>query len=285
VLLVWVLLLLSLRDTPGEEGRSSPASRIVSLAPSLTELVCALGLESLLVARSSACDYPERVTRLPVAGDFGRPNIELLHRVRPDLVLITDLEKPALLDQLKRAGMNCLVLQCEGWDDMMSAALTISERVGMGESGADWVSGLNSRRDALSERVDKHYRDQPRPKVYIEVWGDPVTTAGGGTFLNDLVEMAGGRNIAAGLGEAYPHISAEWVIKENPDVILLAYMLPAVAVRDSLLSRPGWDSIAAVRSGRICCDIEPDLLLRPGPRMIDGAEQFADWLMANGQAK
>ena len=96
--------------------------RVVSLAPSLTELVCALGLGDHLVGRSSACDYPLSVCQLPIAGGFGRPQLEMVENLKPDVVLATDVEKPGALHRLEKMGVRVLILPCEGWTDLMSAA-------------------------------------------------------------------------------------------------------------------------------------------------------------------
>jgi iron complex transport system substrate-binding protein len=253
--------------------------RVVSLAPNLTELVFELGFGSNLVGRSSACDFPPEVRSLPVVGGFGRPNGEMLESLRPDLVLATDMEKPGLLDRLNEMGVRNLLLPCESWDQLMQAGLAISEAFDQRVIGEKFIHNMNARRNDLEKRVAGFYKGKPRPLVYVEVWGDPLTTAGGDSFLNDLIQLAGGTNIAAALRPQYVHVSAEWIIGQNPDVLLLAYMLPNASSSESVVKRPGWDKMRAVQQNTICANIQPDLLLRPGPRMLEGAERFADWLM------
>ena len=252
---------------------------MVSLAPNLTELVFELGFGSNLVGRSSACDYPPEVRALPVVGGFGQPNWEMLESLKPDLVLATDLEKPGLLDRLKEMGVQTLLLPCESWDQLMQAGLAVGDAFDQRVVGEMFIRNMTTRRADLEKRVAIFHKDKPRPRVYVEVWGDPLTTAGGQSFLNDLIQLAGGTNIAAALRPQYVHVSAEWVIREDPDVILLAYMLPNASSVESVVKRPGWDKMRAVRGNAICANTPPDLLLRPGPRMLEGAEAFADWLM------
>jgi iron complex transport system substrate-binding protein len=253
--------------------------RVVSLAPNLTELVFELGFGSNLVGRSSACDFPPGVLSLPVVGGFGRPNGEMLESLRPDLVLATDLEKPGLLGRLKEMGTQTLLLPCESWDQLMQAGLAVSEAFDQRGVGEKFVHDMTARRSALERRVDVFCEEKARPRVYVEVWGDPLTTAGGESFLNDLIQLAGGTNIAVELRPEYVHVSAEWIIGRDPDVILLAYMLPNASSVESVVKRPGWDKMRAVQGNAICANIQPDLLLRPGPRMLDGAEKFAEWIM------
>ena len=253
--------------------------RVVSLAPNLTELMFYLGFGSNLVGRSSACDYPSETRQSPVVGGFGRPNWEMLASLRPDLVLATDLEKPALLDRLRERGVQTLLLPCESWDQLMRAGLAIGEALDRRAMGEKFVHDMTARRHALEKRVSDFYRDKPRPRVYVEVWGDPLTTVGGDSFIDDLVQWAGGVNIAAALHSSYIHVSAEWIIRQDPDVILLAYMFPQASSAERVVKRPGWDQMRAVRQNTICANIHPDLLLRSGPRLLDGAEELAEWLM------
>jgi iron complex transport system substrate-binding protein len=260
------------------EAQARPL-RVVSLAPNLTELVFELGFGSNLVGRSSACDYPPEAKQVPVVGGFGRPNWEMMESLRPDLVLATDLEKPGLLDRLKEMGVQTLLLPCESWDQLMQAGLAICGAFDQRVVGEKFVHSMKVRREGIEGRVARFYGDKPRPRVYVEVWGDPLTTAGGGSFMDDLIRLAGGTNIAAGLSPQYVHVSTEWIIGQDPDVILLAYMLPKASSAESVVKRPGWDKMRAVRGNAICENIPPDLLLRPGPRMLDGAEKFAEWMM------
>ena len=260
----------------------SPGPRIVSFAPNLTELVYALGLGSQMVGRSSVCDYPPEARTLPVAGDFGRPYWEKLQSLHPDLVLATDLEKPGLLKQMDQAGIKTLLLPCESWDELLLAGQKISEAVGQPERGREWVKKMKVRRAAVEQRVNAFYSQrgsEGRPRVYVEVWGDPVTTAGARTFMNDLISLAGGVNIAGKIDSKYIPVNSEWVIRENPDAIVLAYMFPVGSSSEQLKRRLGWESVRAVRDNAICDNISPDLLLRSGPRIIEGAEKLAEWLM------
>ncbi len=279
VMAAWALALF---PTSSVAETNTDLVRIVSLAPNLTELVFALGLDDHLVGRSSACDYPPQVRAVPVAGDFGRPYWEKLQSLHPDLVIATDLEKPGLLKQMDQAGIKTLLLPCESWDDLLLAGQKIGEAVGQPERGQEWANTMKSRRTALEQRVNAFYSrrgSEVRPRVYVEVWGDPVTTAGARTFMNDLINLAGGINIAGKIDSKYIPVNAEWVIRENPDAIVLAYMLPVGSSSEQIKKRLGWESVRAVRDDAICDHISPDLLLRAGPRMIEGAEKLADWLM------
>lgn len=275
----WLISLLGIACIGSVHAEPPPQPRIVSLAPNLTELLVEMDLGYLLVGRSSACDYPSHITLLPIVGGFGRPNWEALLAVRPTLVIATALEKPGLLKQLEKQGIRTLLLPCESWEDMKHAANAISEAAGKPEAGIKWCEGLRIRLSNVDERVKKFWDGRERPLVYAEIWNNPLTTAGRDTFFNDLIERAGGRNMGSALSAQYPTISPEWILAENPDVILLAYMLPGAVSIDSLRSRIGWANLDAIRNHRVIAHIHPDLLLRPGPRLVDGLEQITTYLI------
>lgn len=257
--------------------------KAASLAPSLTELVFALGLGDRLAGRSSACDFPPEAMAIPVLGDFGRPNQEALLATHPDLVLATDLEKPGLRGYLEGLGIKAMVLPCDNWADLLEAGRVISRELGDAEAGIRWASQMEARRTDIGQRVTAFYGSGPRPTVYLEIWSDPPMTAGRESFANDLVALAGGRNIGAELDRSYANVSSEWILAQDPDVIVLAYMTTNAAA-ERLAQRPGWDRLRAIREGRVCASINPDWLLRPGPRMLDGAEALAEWLMQQDRA-
>lgn len=269
------LLLAARASVLANEPRSP---RLVSLSPNLTELVFAIGLDAHLAGRSSACDAPSEVKHIPVVGDFGRPNHEALWKARPDVVLLTDLENPGTRAQLARRGVRVMTLPCESWDDMIDAARQLGAALNRPDAAEAWVHRLTLRLTTLKEHVAREMPIDSRPLIYVEIWGNPVTTAGRNSFLHEVIELAGGRHVGATLPGRYMAISAEWVIQTNPDTILLAYMLDGMRPADALRRRVGWRAIRAVREDRIIDDIDPDLLLRPGPRLIDGAEQLADRL-------
>lgn len=258
----------------------APARRVASLAPSLTELIYDAGWGDRLIARSDACDFPPDAAALPVAGSFGRPNLEWLLRTKPDLVVSTDLERPGLASALNQAGIAFLQLPCESWSQMLDAVAQLGDALGDADGSARWITRARARRDALAQRVALHWGDRSRPRVYVEVWSDPLTTAGKNSFLDDLITLAGGRNLGSTLAQPYAHVSAEWILFEKPDVVVLAYMLPqAEPTADYLARRPGWKNLPAVQSGNVIHDIPADWLLRPGPRWLLGAEALADRLM------
>lgn len=262
-----------------QANAGSPIRTVASLAPSLTELMFDAGWGAQLVARSDACDYPPEAKTLPIAGSFGRPNIEWLLRTKPDLVISTDLERPGLANTLRSAGIEYQRLPCNSWTQMLSAVRTLGELLDDEASASNWIARAQERRAAIADRASAFWAERSRPRVYVELWSDPLTTPGRDSFLTDLVALAGGESIGAHLRDPYAHISAEWVIHERPDAILLAYMIASIKPDPAgLLQRPGWGAIPAVRQNAIAADIPTDWLLRPGPRWLKGAEAVAAFL-------
>lgn len=258
---------------------SSDSVRLVSLAPSLTELVYDMGLEHHLIGRTNACDYPEAAADLPVIGSFGRPTWELLVRIQPDVVLVTDLEKPGFLEQMKKRGMAPLVLPCDSWEQLKAAARAIADAVGKADVGKQWSENLENEIATLETAVEKVWADQPqRPSLYAEIWGQPITTVGRNTFLHEVMVLAGAKPLSQDVRGDYVSVSSEWLLQEDPDVILLAYMVPEVQAAQKLQERPGWSRLSAIQNDHIITTINPDWLLRPGPRLILGARALAEEL-------
>ena len=272
-----VLALLFLLFLPRAPVRAAGAvRRVASLAPSLTELICDLGYASNLVGRSSACDFPPAARTAPVVGDFGRPTLEAILAARADLLVLTDAENAAALDAVRARGVRVRVLPCERWDELAAAAKSLAEEFGEPRRGLEWADALQARRRALAGRLTDVVH---RPSVFVEVWGDPLTTAGRDSFLSEVIALAGGRNVGDALPGRYVAASAEWVLAEQPDVLLLTYM-PSDSAPDlaALSARAGWASLRAIQRKAVIRDLPADLLLRPGPRLIDGAERLADAL-------
>jgi len=257
-------------DTPGE------VRRIVSLSPSLTETIFLLGLGDRLVAVSTADDYPPAVKHLPKAGTLNSPSVETLLSLRPDLILATELYPPGVERLIRNQGLNLLLLPQRDMNDVYTSILNIGEVTGAAEKARQVVAELQQREQAVTERTGKIPPEQ-RPRVFIEIQGKPLYTAGPASFLHDLVEKAGGRNVASGLSQPYAEVSSEFVIESNPDFILIAHAYPGSEeeIRKSVSKRLGWTNIRAVREGNIICDIHPDHLVRPGPRLIRGLEELA----------
>ena len=271
-----ILLLLGTgcqRSAPSAPTPAAPsAPRIVSLAPSLTEIICAIGGADRLVGRTDVCNYPSNLlTHVPVVGGFGRPYLEPLLSQKPTLVLELDLEDKALSATLDRLRIGHQHIECRRLADIPRAIRTIGQLIGRSEAAEQLARALEAGIRAQRESVDRVPLEQ-RPWVYVEIWGDPSMTAGRDSFLSELVALAGGRNLGDELPCGYATVSSEWVLTRNPEIILCPYMTNDHHARTAVMARMGWQTLRAVQHARVYDDFTLDSILRPGPRVLEGVE-------------
>jgi iron complex transport system substrate-binding protein len=261
------------RDAPPDRtiGRKP---RIVSLAPSVTEILFVLGKGDSLIGVTDHCDYPPEANRIERVGGFGTPSVERLLTLTPDVVIAAGLERSEVADVLRRAGIGVLDVRIGNFHELFDAIRQIGEAVDAHEKAKDLITRMQGELKALATR-DSATRPEQRPHVFVEIGSHPLMTAGGGSFLDDLVTRAGGVNVAHSVSQAYPVISPEKVVEWNPDVIVVAEMGRAGLAATELSHRIGWADISAVKNRRIIDDIHPDLLFRPGPRLVEGVKALS----------
>jgi len=245
--------------------------RIVSSAPGITEILFALGAGDLLVGATDHCNYPPEARRIERIGGFEPPSLEKLLALAPDYVLSTSLECHESDEALRRAGIQTLNFSIRNFDELFDAVRRIGEATGRSPQAAQLIDHLRAELDAVTVRDGA----APRPKVFVEIAEHPLMTAGGKSFLDDLIRRAGGGNAAHDVAQPYFNVNPEQVLAWNPDVILLTSMDPEGLAASRLSRRIGWTDISAVRNNRVIGDVPPDLLLRPGPRLIDGVRFLA----------
>ena len=254
---------------------NGPAQRIVSLAPSNTEILYAIGAGEQVVGRDDFTNYPEEAASLPtIGGSFSGFNNEAIVNLKPDLVLAAELNTPEQVKALEDLGLTVYYLSnpidIEGMYEnlMIVAALTGHE-----EQAVELTESLKERVAAVTEKVSAA---PDQPKVFYELDStDPNApyTAGSGTFIDTLITMAGGQNIGRALKDPYGQLSVEELLVQNPDIILLGDAAYGATV-ESVTQRAGWDQIEAVQNGNIY-PFNDDLASRPGPRLVDALEELA----------
>ncbi len=242
--------------------------RIVSLAPATTEILFALGLGEEIVGNTVFCNYPEEAQRVYKVGTFSEPSIERIIALKPDIIFAAGLEQSPAVTQLQELGLKVIVSDPENLSELMESIEEIGRVTGKAPEAKKLVKQMREETASLREIVGL-IPEEKRLKVFLEIWFDPIMTAGKGAFVDELLSIAGGINIAYDAPRAYSRFSAETVVKRNPDVIILGYMGQPHA-QDSVAGRLGWQGIQAVKNKRIICDINPDLILRPGPRVVEG---------------
>lgn len=270
---------------------SRPPARIVSLAPSLTEIVFLLGAQERLVGVTRFCNVPPEASRLPRVGGVVDPDVERIVAARPDLVLCTiDGNPKAKVRILEELGIPCFAV---GPQDLSAVFRTI-ERIGI-------LLGVSEKAvrtaDSLRRRAARATGSGPcvgpgreaeeasrprRPRVLFAVSTSPVIVAGTGTFLDELIRRAGGTNAARGFTSRYPRLSVEDLVAASPDILLIAAMIGAERFPEAVA---GWKEIPAFRDREVH-SLDGDLVTRPGPRMVDALEEvsriLAGWCIRAG---
>ena len=249
--------------------------RIVSHVPSITETLFALGLGDRVVGVSDYCDYPEEAKLKPSIGDYYDPSIETIVAQAPDLVL-TDGEglTEDIIPQLENLGITCVVINPESIDGILKDIELLGKITGVEREAKALVSEMNG---SLAQVVSLA---EGAPKVRVFYVFDATDlnnpwTAGPGSFVDALITMAGGENIAAQAQDAWVQFSIEQLVSSDPEVILIdASMGTAVVLKEELMAHPAWQGITAVKQDRIHI-IDGDLVNRPGPRIVQGLEEIA----------
>lgn len=249
--------------------------RIVSLSPSSTEIIYALGLEEKLVGVTEFCDYPEAAKDKPKVGGFSTVDIEKVVKSQPDLILATNIHKEEVIPRLEGLSLTVLALAPETLGEVLDAITLAGECTDEQEEAAQLVAGMGDRIKAITDKTGKLKPDE-RPRVFYIIWHDPLMTVGSDTLIHELIELAGGTNIAQNLGEEYLSMSLEAVIVDNPQIIIAGTGMGegASLPYEFVLTEERLEDLDARVNGHIY-EIDTDLVGRPGPRMIEGLEQLA----------
>ena len=246
--------------------------RIISLAPSNTEILFALGLGDKVVGVTDFCNYPEEAKSIEQIGTYFDPNIEKIFSLSPDLVLaITGL--PEVIAKLEELGIPALILDPSDLEAVLTDIQLVGKVKGAEKEAEALVSEMRGRIAVVTEKATEV---KERPTVFCEIDAtDPSKpwTTGPGSFMDAMIRLSGGTNVAADAESAWVQLSAEEIIAKDPDIIILADSKYGVTP-ESVRERPGWEVITAVKEGAIY-DLNDDLISRPGPRIVDGLEAVA----------
>ncbi len=260
-----------------DQGREvyleSIPQRIVSHVPSITETIFALDLGDKIVGVSDHCNYPDEATNKPKVGGYFTPSIERIVALDPDLVL-TDDGHVADIAQLEGLGIPFIVLQPKDLDGVLSNIELLGNITGSQQKASELISDLEERIDAVIATVE----DAPRPRVfYVYDATDPTKpwTAGPGSFVDALISLAGGENVAAQAQGPWIQFSMEELIDSDPEIILVNDMMGTAVISPSEIKKIAtWQGMTAVREDRIGV-VDGDLVDRPGPRIVEGLEEMA----------
>jgi len=249
-------------------SKAEAAQRYISLAPSTTEILFSLGLSDNIVGVSSYCNYPPEAKAKAKAGDFSHPDIEKIISLKPDYIFCTGLEQAQAIVELRRLKFNVYVADPANIEELLKSIRDIG-RITRREKEAAALTGKMKADIEKAKANAQLIPQEKRVKVFVEIWHEPLMTAGKGSFVDELIALAGGINIAHDLPRPYCYFSAEKVVSLNPGCIILTYMDKQSPLR-LVEGRFGWKNIDAVKNKRVFNDIDPDELLRPGPRISEG---------------
>lgn len=254
---------------------ASVPQRIVSLAPSLTEILFAVGAGDKVVGVTQYCNYPPEAEKKEKIGGFSAKTIsvEKIVALKPDLVLAGGPIHQPVIEALQ--AVNIPVVSVAGKDvpGVYNDILLIGQLTGQGEKAAQVVDNMKARIAAVQAKLATLPKEK-RLTVLWETWDEPLMTAGPSTFTGQMVELAGGVNIFADLKEEYPQVSLEEVVKRNPAVIMAPDTHGQKLTPEKVAQRPGWERVDAVRNKRIIL-VQGDIASRAGPRIADAVEFMA----------
>jgi len=243
---------------------SESPTRIVSLAPSITEMLFYLDLGERVVGVTAFCNYPEEARRKPSIGFMINPDLEKIVSLQPDLVFATaEGNRRDVVDTLERVGIKVYVLAPYRLEDIFREILSIGEITGEGDRARERVKELKARVEAIRHKTE----GVKGIKILYLISTDPIISVGKGSFIHDIIEIAGGENVAANLSTRYPRMQMEDIVVRDPEVILG----PPDVIKEVGKWKRRWGKISAIKNDRIY-SIDADIVNRPGPRVVEGVE-------------
>lgn len=238
-----------------------PVSSVVSLAPSHTEIIFALGKDEKLKGVTVFCNYPEEAKKKTKVGDFYNPNVETIVKLKPDLVLSVKGIQNNLIKTLEKNGIQVVVFDATSLKDCARDIKTIGKLLGA-EKKAEEIGKAIINASSKYQKTGK--------KVFIEISPNPLITAGKNTFISDAIKAAGGINVGDEFGEGYPIVNPEKLFEINPDVYLISKSLNLTY--EDILKRPGFSNLECVKNKKVFVLPNDDIIQRPGPRIVEGIE-------------
>ncbi len=245
-----------------------PVKRIISLAPSVTEILFALGLPEEIAAITKFCDYPEAALSKPRIGGFVNPDVEKIVSLKPDLIIgIRDGNRMDIVDRLNDFGFPVYLIDPKGFNGVMGTIENIGDVVGREKESRRMIRDMADKREHMITLT----RSLSKPKVFFQVGDVPLITVGKGTLADDLIRLAGGRSISENELESYPSYSIETILARVPEIIIMTSMESKKDHTNLIKRWQNWKSIPAVKKNAIYV-IDSNLVDRPTPRIAEGLD-------------
>ncbi|MBL7149961.1 MAG: ABC transporter substrate-binding protein [Candidatus Cloacimonetes bacterium] len=261
VVLITFLLIISCQKVE----KPNTAKRYIITSPEVAEIVCTLEGTVNIVGVTSECNYPVKLKNIEKIGNFGKVNFERIIELEPTIVFTSGLEQETLASELSKLDIRVEKIYPHSVQEMIESIRTIGDIIGCKERSEFVADSLQTCIHQLTVSSDSTIP----PKVYIEIYNNPVMSVSDRSFVGELVEIAGGDNIFSQLPRDYSRIDPEKVIEADPDIIILTY--PGVT-SEQIKNRKGWEDISACRNDKIYTnrEINPDLIVRASPRVVEG---------------
>jgi iron complex transport system substrate-binding protein len=264
----------SFRTVSDETGRSVripvPVRRVVSLSPNLTESLYALGMDDLLVGDTDYCDYPPAATKKHKVGGAINPSLEEIVALKPDLVLVTKLNRLETVQELERLGIAAYATDPHTVDEIRSSVHRLAEILGNPGAGDTLDHELLQQETSLRQRL----QDTPPIRVLFVVWTEPLISVGQHTFIADALVHAGAVSVVES-SQDWPQMSLEAMVRLQPEYLVFASSHSEAVTRDveTLAKRPGWEQLEAVKHRKFA--VISDAVNRPAPRLLSAVEELA----------
>ncbi len=266
---MFCFVMLTACKTPKVQTKGN---RYVVLSPEIAEIIAVIEGTDNIVGITEECNFPSEYAGKVVVGKFGAVNKERIISLKPSIVFVSSLEQRSIANDLSKLGIRYITVYPQTVEDMLTGIQTIGDILGKSQRAAIVADSIRS--ELIKIRANT--RNQPRPKVYLEIYRATLMSVSDKSYVGELIELAGGDNIFSKLERDYSRVKAEDVIKARPD-IMICY---SQDTKDNIKKRMGWRSIPAIRNDRIYFekDINPDLILRAGPRCVLGAKRLQEML-------
>lgn len=261
-----------MREITDDLGRKikipATVTRVVSLAPNLTENIFAVGAGDRLVGVTSFCNYPAEAEKIQKVGDTISPNMETIIALKPQVVFVSTASQiETFTKQLEQQNIAVFVTNPKSLEDVLANLNRLGDIFGTREQTAEL---LNSLQERIAE-IDERTKDKPKVKIFVQISKEPLFTVGKDSFLTEIIERAGGVSVTKDVPTAYPKLSKETALALNPDAIILSES------PDNLETNDVFKNSNAVKNGKVF-KINADLISRPGPRLVDALEKISEVL-------
>ncbi|PKN73619.1 MAG: cobalamin-binding protein [Candidatus Cloacimonetes bacterium HGW-Cloacimonetes-3] len=270
-------LLLILLVFSCKKNVSKPPSGYVVLSPEVAEILCAMGVQDDIVAVTEECDFPPTLAEKPKVGNFSTIDKEAIIALNPAIIFASALEQEGSAAELKKLGYRVEVIYPKSLQALSEEIIRLGELTGKVNQAKNLVAQMDAELTHLKSKV----AGKPRPKVYLEIYRDPLMSVSDASFVGELIEAAGGDNIFPTLERDYARVNPEAVINAKPDIMICYSKDTLSAIR----TRKGWKDIPAIRNKRIYfeTDINPDLIQRATPRSMTGIRQLQKLFFSAGK--